>query len=261
MSAIERAGQRIIHWTTAWAAAGRLLLRTARTAWEEGFPHGGLVARAFLMQIWFTGIQALPLVMVAALAFGVITIYEAEILLRNLAEPDFVERTVVFLLIREIPAILVMMILIARSGTAITTEIANMRLNRETEALTLHGVPPETLVILPRLAAFPLAAVCLTFYFILGAVGGGVLALPLIHPHPASFSFQTIHDEIQTADVLLPTAKALLFGLLTALVCCANGLSVRRSFREVPQAATRGVTASFMICLVLNTILSAAAVR
>ena len=261
MNAIERLGGRALRSWGILLDVARLAGRSAGLSWRERGPHGGLLAHAFVMQVWFTGIQALPLVAASALALGVITILQAEILLAGLAEPGFVERTIIFILIRELPAILVCLILVARSGTAITTEIANMKLNREHEALEAHGVPPEVLVILPRLAAFPLASVCLTFYFVLVAVGGGVLAIPLVYPHPVSFSFATIHDQIRGMDILLPAAKAAVFGLMTSLICCVYGSSVRQSFREVPQAATRGITASFMSCMAVNAILSVMAVR
>lgn len=258
---IERVGGRTLRSLAVLRDAAGLAWRTLTAGWRERGPHGGLVARAFLMQVWFTGIQAMPLVAASALALGLITILQTEILLAGLSEPGFVERTIVFILVRELPAILVCLILVARSGTAITTEIANMKLNREEEALAAHGVPPEVLVILPRLAAFPLASVCLVFYFVLVAVGGGILILPLIWPHPVSFSFATIRDQITATDLLLPAGKALLFGAVTSLLCSVYGGSVRHSFREVPQVATRGITASFMACMALNTALSVAAVR
>lgn len=261
MTFIDRIGGRVLGFWALFLDAMRLAGSTAAAAWQARGPHGGLVARAFLMQVWFTGIQAMPLVAASALALGVITILQTEVLLAGISEPGFVERTVVFILVRELPAILVCLILVARSGTAITTEVANMRLNREEEALAAHGVPPEVLVVLPRLAAFPVAAICLVFYFVLVAVGGGVLTIPLVYPHPVSFSFATIRDQIAMADLLLPVAKAGLFGLLTALLCCVYGGSVRHSFREVPQVATRGITASFMACMAANAFLSVAAVR
>jgi phospholipid/cholesterol/gamma-HCH transport system permease protein len=233
--------------------------RTLRTGWEERGPHGTVLAGNLARQIRFTGLQALWLVALAAWALGTITILQTELLLRGLAEPGMVERMMVFVLVRELPAMIVALVLIARSGTAVATELANMHLNQELEALDAHGVPPHAFVVLPRLLAFPIAALCLTFYFIFIALAGGLATIPVFYAQPLQLSLDALLREIRSIDLILPMAKSVLFGGLIALCCSFHGLSVRRSFREVPQATTRGVTASFGLCMVANALLSLAA--
>lgn len=259
MNIIRSFGVRSLHFIRGFRALMLLAARAAVAGWQERGPHGGLLARNVTAQIRFTGLDALPLVAVAAIALGVIVILQTETFLSGLAEPGFVERTVVFILVRELPAILVGLILIARSGTAVATELANMNLNLETEALAAHGVPPEVYVVLPRLVAFPVASACLTFYFALIAIAGGMFLIPLVSSVPMTLSFATLKGAIGATDVLLPAVKSVLFGFITALLCCSYGLAVRRSFREVPQAATRGVAVSLTTCMVANALISLAA--
>ncbi len=235
----------------AWLAA-----RVLRLAWEERGGRGGLLFETIIRQVRFTGVDAFGLVAVAAVVLGVITTLQVEWFLRGLSQDGFAEKAAVFVLIRELPAILVGSILIARSGTAITTELASLRVHREAEPLAAYGIPLEYLLVFPRLIAFPLASFCLTAYFVAIALGAGAIAAPLLLPDPGAFSMLLVLQTAGPMDVFLPAVKSAVFGVATALVCSAAGLGVGRSPREIPQAATRAVSASFVACLALNAILS-----
>jgi ABC-type transporter Mla maintaining outer membrane lipid asymmetry permease subunit MlaE len=122
----------------------------------------------------------------------------------------------------------------------------------------VHGIPLEYLLVFPRLVAFPIASFCLTTYFVAIALGAGAIAAPLLLPDPGAFSMRLVLQTAGPLDVLLPAVKSAVFGVATALVCSAAGLGVGRSPREIPQAATRAVSASFVACLALNAVLSLA---
>jgi phospholipid/cholesterol/gamma-HCH transport system permease protein len=193
---------------------------------------------------------------VAALTLGLIVVFQAQTFLGALGLEGGTEGPVVRILIRELPAITVALILIARSATAVATELATMRLNQELDGLAAHGIPVETLLLVPRWLAFPLASACLVFYFIVIAVVSGPLLLPLVSAEPLSLSIGSVVAAVRLPDVLLPLGKGLLFGFLIAVLSSASGLAVGGSFREVPRAATRAVTACLTSCMIANAVLS-----
>ncbi|MCK6599103.1 MAG: ABC transporter permease, partial [Bdellovibrionaceae bacterium] len=57
----------------------------------------------------------------------------------------------VLVLVREIGPLLTALVVIARSGTAVSTEVGNMRANREIEALESIGINPLSFIVFPRI--------------------------------------------------------------------------------------------------------------
>jgi phospholipid/cholesterol/gamma-HCH transport system permease protein len=61
---------------------------------------------------------------------------------------------------------------------------------------------------------------------------------------------------LSTTDVLMTVLKGLGFGSAVAAVCCYHGLAVRSSSTEVPQQATRAMINSFVLCLLIDVVVT-----
>ena len=126
-------------------------------------------------QIYFTGVQALPLISVLALASGSIVIMQSNMQLTLLGGAEMIGNLLVVIIVREISPLLTALVVIARSGTAVASELGNMKVNRETEALELMGINPLSYIVFPRLVGGVLSVLALAFYFIVVALIGGFL--------------------------------------------------------------------------------------
>ncbi len=73
---------------------------------------------------------------------GALIIVEGHNLLGAVGQTDWIYKALIFTLVRDIGPIIVSFIVIARSGTAIATELGNMVVNREYDALRVMGVSP-----------------------------------------------------------------------------------------------------------------------
>src|SRR3954470_2609109 len=98
-------------------------------------------------QIYFTGFQALPLISVLAIASGSIVILQTSSNLSLLGGGAMLGDLMVAIIVRELAPLLTALIVIARSGTAVSSEIGNMRVNREIEALECMGIHPLSYVV------------------------------------------------------------------------------------------------------------------
>ncbi len=81
-------------------------------------------------QIYFTGWQAMPLITILALATGGILIIQGMSNLTLLGGTEMIGNLMVLVLVREVGPLLTALVVIARSGTAVSTEVGNMRANR-----------------------------------------------------------------------------------------------------------------------------------
>ncbi len=124
-------------------------------------------------QIYFTGWQALPLISVLALSSGSVVIIQASTQLSFLGGSDMIGDLLILIVLREVAPLLTALIVIARSGTAVASEIGTMKVNNEIEALEAMGINPLSYIVFPRLLGGVISVVCLAFYFTLIAFFGG----------------------------------------------------------------------------------------
>ena len=203
-------------------------------------------------QIYFTGWQAMPIITLLALASGSVVIMQSNMQLNILGGNQMIGNLMVIIIVREISPLLTALVVIARSGTAVASEIGNMQVNREIEALESMGIHPLSYIVFPRLLGGLISVLCLAFYFIVISMLGGFLVTKLLHDMPFAFYVSSLAQAFAAEDVLLFMAKNTFSGLLIFSVCCFQGLSVKGSPHEVPQVTTKAVMNSIVYVIIFN---------
>lgn len=207
-------------------------------------------------QIYFTGFQALPLVTLLALASGSIVIMQSSAQLSLLGGGDMIGNLLVVVIVREISPLLTALVVIARSGTAVASEIGNMRVNREIEALEVMGINPLSYIVFPRLLGGVISVLCLAFYYILVSLIGGFLVTKMVHGMPFDFYADSLAQAFAGEDVALFLLKNTFSGLIIFMVCCYQGLLVKQGPHEVPQVTTKAVVNSIIYVVCFNLIVT-----
>lgn len=202
-------------------------------------------------QIYFTGFQALPLISVLALASGVVTIMQST---SNLALMGgaMTGHLMIMIIVREVAPLLTALIVIARSGTAVASEIGSMRVHREIEALEVMGIDPLSYIVFPRLVGGMLSVLCLAFYFVMIAVLGGYLLTSWTNDLAFSFYSDSLASALSPGDAWVFVIKNCFSGAIIFINSCHQGLSVQQSPHEVPQATTRAVVHSVVYVVLFN---------
>ena len=209
-------------------------------------------------QIYFTGWQALPLISVLALGVGTITILQSLANLTLLGGTQMIGSFLIVMILRETGPLLVALVVVARSGTAVASEVGNMRANREIEALESMGINPLSFIVFPRVVGGIISVLGLAFYFNFVALIGGFLVTRFFHDIPFSFYAGSLMNAFAKEDVLIFLLKNGFSGMIIFVVCCFQGLSVKRSPHEVPQVTTQAVMHSIIFVVFFNLIVTAA---
>ncbi len=230
-----------------------LSFRAALVHHSQGFRTIFSVVSA---QIYFTGFQALPLISVLAVAAGSLVIMQSSFQLSLLGGPEMIGNLLVAIIIRELAPLLTALIVIARSGTAVASEIGNMRVNREIEALEIMGIHPLSYIVFPRLFGGLVSVLCLAFYFSFVAVLGGFLVTKFVHDMSFDFFFDSLANAFAGEDVWLFLLKNTFSGLIIFTVCCFQGLSVQTGSHEVPQVTTKAVVHSIIYVTLFNLVVT-----
>lgn len=192
-------------------------------------------------QVYFTGWQALPLITTLALTTGSILILQGLSNLTFLGGSEMIGNFLIVALTRETGPLLTALVVIARSGTAVASEVGNMRANREIEALESMGINPLSFIVFPRVLGGVISVLCLAFYFNAIALLGGFFVTKFLHELPFSFYIDSLTRAFAKEDVLIFLLKNSFSGMIIFIVCCYQGLSVKRSPHEVPQVTTQAV--------------------
>ncbi len=235
------------------ATAGTLLLLAAR---RRNWPR--TTRMVFARQILFTGVEAARFVSLIAVLTGVSVVVQTQVWLSQMGQAEMFGSIFVMVIVREVAPLLVNFIIIGRSGTAIATELANMKVTGEIRVLEAQGLDPLRYLALPRVFGMMVSVFCLTIVFIIisllsGFVSGLLMGLP---GDQLDFFVDSVLKALCPGDIPNLLAKTLVPGFLTALICLVEGLKVKGAITEVPQACTRGVVRSISMLFVVSAVVT-----
>ncbi len=211
------------------------------------------ILESFLRQVYFTGVTASTGVVLRASALGVLIIAITMEVLD--ADVDLAVKILLLVVFREVGPLAAAAVVILRSGTAMSAEMAMMRISGQTRALRYLGINLTEYLVVPRVAGVMVAIVALTFYIQALAVAGGLLLSPFLIDTTLTELATRLFDLFAPVDFVYSTIKALLFGFAIAACCCYHGLNPPDVTQNaVPKVVTRAVTQCAMLVLTINAV-------
>ena len=207
---------------------------------------------AIISQIIFTGIDALPAISILALAVGASITTQLILLVQAFGTEADVIRMITQLVGMELSPLLAAIIVIGRSGSAITVDLGNMKLHREVEGLALLGIDIRDFFIRPRLAGVVISQLMLSVYFAVIAIVSGVLFSALFSSASHFRYLVAIPLAFDPMQLIGFIIKDLLFGLIIGAAGCFHALQVTTSSTEVPQQTQRAIVNSLMLIFIID---------
>jgi len=211
-----------------------------------------LIARVIVQQLYFTAVQALPVIIPIALLIGSAVIIQFA---KLSGQYDF-GRLSVLLIVREVGPIVTAMMVILRSATAVTIEVSYMRVLHELDAMEMSGLDPVRVVCVPRLVGITSALLGLFIVFDLVSILGGYALVWLVTYIPMGGFLYQIAKAISVSDIAVGIIKAIMFGITITVTCLYRGFETKRQITEVPVATSRSAVECFLYCLVINAFIS-----
>jgi len=219
--------------------------------------HSQASFKILIMQILFTFVHALGISTLLALAIGAAVHIIGGPMLTMLNQQDLIYSLLIIIIMRELGPLLTAFIVIARSATAIATEIAGMVISHEVEAYISVGVDPIEHLAVPRFLGVTISLMMLNIYFSVFGLAGSYLVAQLFSSSPFDAYFGGLLNHLSFRDILLSIIKSLSFGAIISTVAVIQGFSVERASTEVPVAGLKAVSGAFALCIVVNVLLSA----
>jgi phospholipid/cholesterol/gamma-HCH transport system permease protein len=213
--------------------------------------------KIMVMQILFTFVHAMGISTLLAMAIGAAVFVIGGPFLSMLNQDQLIYSLLIIIIMRELGPLLTAFIVIARSATAIATEIAGMVISHEVEAYISVGVDPIEHLAVPRFLGVTISLLMLNIYFsIFGLAGSYLIAQVFSSSTPVELYFGSLMQQLTVRDIFLSFIKSLSFGAIISTVAVIQGFSVERASTEVPVAGLRAVSSAFAVCIVVNVLLS-----
>lgn len=208
-------------------------------------------------QIYFTGIEALPIISRIAISLGIIIVTQAMNILPLFGGERLIGEILVWVVIRELGPILAAIIVIARSGAAMASELGSMQVNNEITALEAMGIEPRRYLVMPRVIGAATSVFVLTLYFEVITILGGYLLAGFGKRITFGAYVSNVLGTMGFMDIIASLFKSAIFGLIIGAVSTLHGLRVGKSITEIPQQTTKAVISSIFLVFVLDGIITA----
>lgn len=230
--------------------------RIAATA--IGRPKAGrrLFFRFTLEEIYFTAVQALPVLVFIALITGTTMIMQLTQRLATLEGRLILGDLMVLLVVRELGPLFTAFIVILRSAVAITSEISHMKVSGELDALEMQGIDPLYIVGLPKVLGVTVAIFCLFIVFDMAAIFGGYWVSWIATNMPMENFLEGIGKTVSGMDIVVGIVKAILFGLTISVVSLRRGFGIKKTVTEIPVQTSKAAVECLLYCLFVNVIVS-----
>lgn len=207
---------------------------------------------SLVVQIENIALRGAPIIALINFLAGAIIAQQGIFQLRQFGASIFVVNLTGILILRELGVLLAAIMTAGRSGSAITAELGSMKLREEIDALTVMGLRPVDILIVPRVLALMVSLPILTFIADMSAIFGGLLVSWVYEGiNPAGF-LSRLQTAIGLHTFLSGFIKAPFMALVIGLIACLEGLAVEGSAESLGRRVTASVVKSIFMVVVVD---------
>src|SRR5262245_66367444 len=242
----------------AWAVPGGHLLLLWHCLTRVGqILHNPMIRQVFLRQTYFVGVLGLRAIALLAFAIGALVVTEATVLLG--ARNSYLYDLLSWALVTEAAPLFVAIVVIGRSASVMSTELALMKVRGEIRHLEHMRIDPRDYLALPRVLALTASLLATTFYYqVISVIGGFLVCTLLLH---VSFveQMQLLLEALTARALILSGVKTVVFGLVIGTIACFSGLYAGNTINDVPRAQIEAYMRSLTLLVLIDLLFAVAA--
>ncbi len=254
---IRYLGRFVIEYST-WSK-GVALLFYKTMYWSIVGPFKGKTAhrQSIFQQMVFVGINSIVIVFFVDLFTGIVLGMQSAYLLKKMGAELYISSLVSISLCRELSPVLTALVVAGRAGSAIAAELGTMKVTEQIEALETMAINPIRFLAVPRFLALVVMLPALTIVGNLAGIFGGFLVgTRSLNINPDLY-MQITFKYLELKDIYTGLLKAVIFGVIIALVACYEGLTTKGGAEGVGRATTRSVVISFILIIAADCLVTA----
>ncbi len=213
--------------------------------------------REFIQQAWFIASVTIVPTALVAIPFGAVIALQVGGLIRQFGAQSFTGSASVLAVVQQAAPIGTALLIAGAGGSAIAADLGARKIREELDAMMVLGIDPIQRLVVPRVLACMMIAVFLNgMVSVVGVAGGYVFNVGLQGGTPGAYlaSFTAL---AQLPDLWVGMLKALIFGLLAAIVASYMGMNAGGGPKGVGDAVNQSVVITFVLLFIVNFVVSA----
>lgn len=220
--------------------------------------NGKMYWKEFMHQCSEIGIGSLGIVVIISIFMGAVsTVQTAYQLVSPIIPKSTIAQIVRDTVILEFAPTLVCIVLAGVVGSKIASELGNMRVSEQIDALEIMGVNTKTYLILPKiLGALVVIPVLVVIAAVLGVWGGRMAGSAANILSNSTFD-KGLLNGFMPFNVIFALAKAYTFAFILSSIPAYFGFFVKGGALEIGRASTRAVVISCILILFADYVLAA----
>ena len=209
-----------------------------------------------LGEIEHLGVNSISIIFLSGAAMGMIFTLQLLTFFQAFHVEIGVGAAVAVSLGRELAPVITTLMLIAKNGSAMAAELGTMKVTEQIDALESMSINVVHYLVLPKVIASLLVFPMLTLLSnVIGIIGSYIIAIFLFNIDSAGY-MDYMFDFLTPRDIITGLNKAAVMGIMTAVICCYNGLKTTQGAKGVGDSATRAVVVSSVSILVADYLLT-----
>ncbi|HCF63666.1 MAG TPA: ABC transporter permease [Chitinophagaceae bacterium] len=214
--------------------------------------------KEFMHQCSDIGIRSLGIVSIISVFIGMVSTFQTAYQLTS----PLLSKTVIAQIVRdtvilEFAPTLVCIVLAGVVGSKIASELGNMRVSEQIDALEIMGINTKTYLILPKIAAAILTIPILVIIAMVLGIYGGRLAGSMAGILSVETFDRGLQEGFVPFNVTFALIKAATFAFIISSIPSYYGYNVKGGALEIGRSSTSAVVISCILILLADYILAA----
>ena len=214
--------------------------------------------KEFMHQCVEIGIGSLPIVIIISLFLGAVTtVQTAYQLVSPLVPPSTIAQIVRDSVILELSPTVLSIVLAGVVGSKIASELGNMRISEQIDALEIMGINTKAYLVFPKIAAALLMVPFLIVLSAILAIWGGRMAGSMSGILATDIFDIGLRQNFSPYNVFFALTKAYTFAFILSSVPAYFGYNVTGGALEIGRSSTTSVVVSCILILIADYALAA----
>ncbi len=214
--------------------------------------------KEFMHQCAEIGMGSLPIVSIISLFMGAVsTVQTAYQLVSPLIPKSTIAQIVRDTVILEFAPTLVCIVLAGVIGSKIASELGNMRVSEQIDALEIMGINTKTFLILPKILAAMITIPMMVILAMALGIYGGRFAGDASNILSAETFDMGLMENFIPYNVFFSLMKAYTFAFIISSIPAYFGYHVKGGALEIGKASTKSVVVSCVLILLADYMLAA----
>lgn len=204
------------------------------------------------------GVRSVGIVAIIAVFLGAVTTVQTAY---QLITP-LIPKTVIAVIVRdniilELAPTLICVVLAGVVGSRIASELGNMRISEQIDALEIMGINTKAYLIMPKILAALIVVPCLVVLAAVLGIWGGRMAGELSGILPADIYNDGLLEDFIPYNVFFALSKTYTYAFIISSIPAYYGYHVEGGSLEIGRASTKSVIVSCILILLADYALAA----